>query len=510
MSFYLNLLLFILFNLFISFYCTESNKIIFLPFKTKNLRIGSEDPELEEYIKNINASTFLNKWFYNGIYSNIQIGKPSEFISTFFNFDNSYYSIGKCDELKHISLYSTTKEKLINSNTLTRNEKKDKDKIYIIGNDYFIFYNSSNYSIININKEYNGLDFIYEDDKISDDEKICGHIGLNFNYGENSNFIEQLKKKKIISKYIWTLDYNSLTKGNIIIGTEPHFYDTKYYHSYQYKTIYSKINNNKYSWAFNFDKIKLNESDIELKDTNVELLINYGLIIGTEEYKEKVDNLFFNKLIDEDICFKEVVKLNISEINNEYFVYYCNKLKFKGIYNNFSLDKKLPINSFNDILLYQNGFEYIFKMDKNMLFENLNQRAYFLIIFEKNNKNKVWKLGEPFLSKYKYVFNQEQKTIGFYNPLLKENINSDIDNKNKDNEGKDKNNNNISIIFIYLIIIMILIICILIIIYILKKIFEKKKVRANELVDNYEYIPNTKEGNNSEINNNSNNSFGIN
>jgi len=509
MSFYLNIFIFILFNLFISFYCTESNKIIFLPFKTKNLRIGSEDPELEEYIKNINASTFMNKWFYNGIYSSIQIGKPSEFISTFFNFDNSYYSIGKCDELRHISYYSTTKEKLIKSNTLTRNEIKDKDTVYICGNDYFVFYNSSNYSIININEEYKGLDFIYEDENIIDDEKICGHIGLNLNFGENSNFIDQLKKKKIISKYIWTLDYNSLTKGNIIIGIEPHFYNTKYFHNYQYKAIYSKINSNKNSWAFNFDKINLNDSDIELEDTSVELMINYGLIIGTEEYREKIDNLFFNKLIDEGICFKEVVKLNISEGNNEYFVYYCNKLKFKGIYNNYSLDKKLPINFFKDILLSQNGFEYIFKMDKNMLFEDINQRAYFLITFEKNSKNKVWKLGEPFLSKYKFVFNQEQKTIGFYNPLLKENMNSDIDNKSKDNEEKDKTNNKIPIIFIYLTIIMILLACIFIIIYILQKIMVKKKARANELDDNYEYLPKMKESNNNQMDNN-NNSFGIN
>ena len=56
---------------------------------------------------------------------------------------------------------------------------------------------------------------------------------------------------------------------------------------------------------------------------------------------------------------------------------------------------------------------------------------------------------------------------------------------------------------------MILIICILVIIYILQKILVKKKSRANELTDNYEYIPNTKEGNNSQINNDSN-SFGIN
>ena len=46
----------------------------------------------------------------------------------------------------------------------------------------------------------------------------------------------------------------------------------------------------------------------------------------------------------------------------------------------------------------------------------LKGRVYSLIIFEDENNNKIWKLGEPFLSKFKFVFNPDQKTIGFYNP----------------------------------------------------------------------------------------------
>ena len=500
MSFYVNSFLLIFFSLFTYLDCLDSNKIIFLPFKTKNLRIGSEDETLEEYIKNINASSFLEKFFYNGIYASLQIGVKNELLSTFFNFDNSYFFVSKCNDIKHISYYTLTKERFIGSNSLTKRKIDDKNYLFDIANEYFLFYNSTNYYTIYINEEFNGLDFIYDDNN-SNEDKICGNIGLNLNLNnyenKNTNFIEQLKRKKIISKYIWTLDYTSFTKGNIIIGIEPHFYESKNYFSYQYKTIYSNLNNNNKIWSFNFDKINLNGTDINLKDTNVELIINHGLIIGTEEYKNIVDKIYFTKLIDDGICFNENIKLNTSEteLNNEYIIYYCDKLKFRGKFRNIANSKDEPINKFNDILLSQNGFEYIFKMDKNMLFEEISERVYFLIIFNKNN-NKIWKLGEPFLYKYKFVFNQEQKTIGFYNHLLKETKEEyDSDDKNK----KSNDYNKTQIIINYIIGIMIIILFIVIIIYIIKKLLIKKKTRANELVDDYEYVSNSNNENKNEI-----------
>ena len=100
--------------------------------------------------------------------------------------------------------------------------------------------------------------------------KICGKVGLNINLNNkdkiNTNFIEQLKKKKIISKYIWTLDYQSVSQGVIVIGIEPHFYDSKLNFYSQNKTTYIDLNNinqkdNQNFWKFKFDSIYVNQTD---------------------------------------------------------------------------------------------------------------------------------------------------------------------------------------------------------------------------------------------------------
>ena len=501
-------------------HCLKKYNVIYIPFKTKSLRFDLDDDYeyIENNNKNVNPSSFLNKWFYNGIYSYIQIGTPSKTITSFYDFGNSKFSIGKCDENKGSTSYILTKDKFFNSKSFTKNEIKDKNNnyIYTIGNEYFEFYDTSNYhSIINLNHEQKGMNFFYDDN--FSDKKLCGNIGLNININNNENnynFIEQLKKKKVISKNIWTLDYQTLSRGNIIIGAEPHFYETNKNFYSQYKTIYVNLNkNNNNFWSFDFDKIFLNGTiNISLKDTKAEFLIDHGLIIGTEEYKDILEQTYFNKLINDGICFKEIAKLK--NTNDEYIIYYCDKVKFKG--SSFLPDKDKPYIKFNDIYLSHKGFEYIFKIGKYDLFEEIDQKLFFLIIFDKNNKNKIWKLGEPFISLFKFVFNQEQKTIGFYNPLLERISNSEIifDEKEINSNNTYINNNNFSatqVIFNYIKNILFIILSLLIIIYIIRKIFIKRKIRANELVENYDYLTNLNNKDKNEINTNKNtkNNLGI-
>jgi len=116
-------------------------------------------------------------------------------------------------------------------------------------------------------------------------------------------------------------------------------------------------------------------------------------------------------------------------------------------------------------------------------------------VFEKNNNNTIWKLGEPFISFYKFVFNPEQKTIGFYNPLLKKIPNSefDFDNIEKNNtsiNNNDESNSVMKIILNYILYFLCIIAFVLIIIYIIKKLYMNRKKRANELKDDYDYLPN--------------------
>ena len=44
---------------------------------------------------------------------------------------------------------------------------------------------------------------------------------------------------------------------------------------------------------FHFDKISINESDYILKDTKAEILIENGLNIDPEEYKNLIEKNFF-------------------------------------------------------------------------------------------------------------------------------------------------------------------------------------------------------------------------
>ena len=100
-------------------------------------------------------------------------------------------------------------------------------------------------------------------------------------------------------------------------------------------------------------------------------------------------------------------------------------------------------------------------------------------------------MGEPFLSKFKLVFNPDQKTIGFYNPNLPK-INNDIYEKNKmgnDNEEiyeKEKFLKKNNLLF-YIFSITIIIILLGIIIYLAQKLHKVRKKRPNDIDDNYNY-----------------------
>ena len=503
MSFYFDFFILIIFCLFSLFHSRISQyNVIYIPFNTKILRYDDENGNyeyLEVNYKNITAHSFLNRWFYNGINSHFHIGTPSKSMPTFFDFDDSNFYIGKCNEMKEYSTYSMTKERFSNSKSFNQKDLGDKNNNYTLGNEYFEFCDRPNFqSQIYINHEYEGLNFLYDD---STKLKICGKVGLNINQNNkdktNTNFIEQLKKKKIISKYIWTLNYQSLSQGVIAIGIEPHFYDsTKNFYS-QYKTIYIDLNNinqdNQNFWRFKFDSIFVNQTDnYNFKDTNVEILIDRGLIIGTEEYKNYIEKNFFNKLINDGICFKESAILD-SNNKDEYIIFYCEKKKFKGGIFDIKIDK--PYYKFNDLFFNHKGFEYDFKLYKEILFEDFDDRVYFQIIFEKNNNNKIWKLGEPFTSLFKFVFNQEQKTIGFYNPLLKKIPNSEFDfdiiEKNNtyiNNNGG--NNSTMNSILNFIRNFISILVCLFIIFYIFRKLCIKRKIRANELIENFDYLPN--------------------
>ena len=198
--------------------------------------------------------------------------------------------------------------------------------------------------------------------------------------------------------------------------------------------------------------------------------------IGTFLGKE-----FFGEYFEKNICFKETFG-NLNEI----FIY-CKNVK------------EFDVKKFKSIYFKSVDLNSIFELNYKDLFYYKDNYVYFLLLF----KGISWIFGELFLKKYYLVFNQDLKTIGYYQNI--ENIeNIEIrENEKPDNNNENKDNFDFKINLTHILLILILL-SILIVGTVLYCKKGKRKNRANELDDNYEYnesINDTKNDNNEIIQN---------
>ena len=125
---------------------------------------------------------------------------------------------------------------------------------------------------------------------------------------------------------------------------------------------------------------------------------------------------------------------------------------------------------------YSSRFNYTFEIGNEDLLKIENEYIYYKVLFNEKN-SKTWYLGKPISLKYKFVFNPESKLIGFYRNYYQKEPNNNI---------QDGNNLEIAIK-----IIIIILLCILLVFLGIKigKILYgiKRKKRANELIDDYDY-----------------------
>ena len=119
-------------------------------------------------------------------------------------------------------------------------------------------------------------------------------------------------------------------------------------------------------------------------------------IIGTEEYKSKIANRFFNKYIQKNICYDD-------SSNSHYFIYYCKKSEFN----------EKDIKSFPDLNFFHAEFNFTFNFKGEDLFLEKNGFYYFLIIFDRYDY-KTWTFGKLFLYKYQLIFEHSSKKISLY------------------------------------------------------------------------------------------------
>ena len=406
--------------------------------------------------KDINTENFIEKYFYNKIYTEIFIGTPQQKIILsiklqhypFYIIDKSIININNSLNYFNKNLSST----FIQSKSSFSGLAKTDISYSYISEDNFKFGN-----IFLENFKFNLVTKLnYENDLIFGG----GSIGLDLyclnEIFKESHFITQLKSRSFIQSYDFSIKYLNDNKGKIIIGLRPDEYDKNYneknlnymniayiyyidYWSCTFYNITSNGYNLLHSYATNFFKIE------------------FGFIKGSSEYYKLILENFFDNLIKEKKC--EIKNFDIKEYSTKHYEYII-------------CEKNINLNKFGNLTLYNKELNYSFIFDEKDLFKKFNDKIFFLIIFESLSSNE-WIFGKPFFKKYHLLFNQDKKIIGVY---------TDFNHNNKKFSF-------FSIISFKLLIIIFLFILVCLFVYII--IFYLKyprKLRSNELKENFDYI----------------------
>ena len=459
-------------------YCYLNNKTVVLPFSKISIGNVGNNNETEYTISDMIS--------YN-IYTNISIGTPPQTVAHFIEpeasaFEYKFKSISKIkgSSKDYENLYKSKQNFFFNENISATFQQYTGDQIKYT--DYLYFNESlkSNFSFI-----------IYYINLIETYKTGCIGLAAPIEYDEkNKNyFIYQLKNLLLIEDYIWTIKYEDKDLnynfkdddiiGKIIFGKYPHKYNPDIYKENEIIQIYSKTGIYfQRVWKIDINQVKLNLSDVNCIEENSIIEFNFlsSYIIGTKIYQTKIESMFFDDLINQRKCKKEIIKENINQII-EYVIYSCDN--DNDVYNN-------HIKKFKELYFVRKDNDIYFMFNYKDLFKLINNRYYFMIIFnveefEEDTEN--WIMGEVFLRKYITSFNIDEKTVIFYK--------NQINNKNKENQ--DDNNKddgtgnkiNLRIIIEILMVIIIIVLAILLAYKICQKV---RKKRANELVDNdYEY-----------------------
>ena len=290
------------------------------------------------------------------------------------------------------------------------------------------------------------------------DFRYQGIIGLGVNNVENYgyrdyNLINQLKKKKIIDEYVISFS-NDNSKDILIIGDYPEIYK-----SYKKINVFtSNLNYFQFKYALYIDNIISGNEALE-NEKNIVFDLSSGFMEASYKYKDFIEKNFFNKLIN-----MPNPKCHLETSNFLEYFYYC--------------DKDTDISLMPSLIFQINSYNLNIKLNAYNLFELIDDKLFFLFVF-KTTSPIYWKIGYLGLKKFNISFNQDGKTITFYD-------------KNNDNNTPSRNNKNTTLLFILigLGVIFIIMLAGFIYYYITHK---KNKKLANELDDDFLYISKEKE-----------------
>lgn len=425
--------------------------VIVLPFNTTNIQ------------KNIKQDDYFSKIFSNELYSQLSIGTPKRSVKaiikmakiSFGFFEDSY-------PYESSSSFSKTNSLKVfyHMNYITGYISKDKFTLYSF-KTYEDFLKSQGQNLNNYCIDTD-LEFTLakkidkEEEKEIVDTDIAkntlfygyGILGLQEEISEQNPppiFIESLKSSKLINQTIFTFVYNEAnhymgeyydteTNGYILIGED--LVSKKEMDSI--KWVNSNPIQGKNYWNVDFNEVYIDEGydkkNREIHNAfqirHAEILGNIPFIYAENEYRIFIYSQFFAHLVHRQICFYRNVT-----INPEYATYVCDSTS-----EEFQIYYK---SKFPDLHFTLDYFETTFTLTKNDLFtynkeDKSDKNIYFLVVFQQSREyhnpeapilvhNPRWKLGIPFLKKYKFFFDMGQRLIG-YSPEIK--INNENIHKN--------------------------------------------------------------------------------
>ena len=436
-----------------------SNNLVVIHFK----ELFDEYNKLEK--KERISKIFLDNYLDYKIYTKIKIGSPTKVIPAFINSNIKIFRTKFIEQISNFDFGKYDVYRPHNSKSFINiTELLNLEEFYFFGysliNETIFLCKNKNceeeYEIKNVQ-----LYAQTKKDKLNYSYSLAElGIPLLKSSNDQTNILMELKNFEIISSNIITIEFTDNKEGYIYLGDYPHMYNNIEYNKNLLKTAYSIPNygsNN--NIQLRMDKIyiinKNNNSNIILN--NDEISINYGsgIILSTAEYFNKIIEIFFNKYINKNIC-----KINIERrnINNNYHVISCQK------------SEEFKIEDFPSLYLFKEEFDFIFELNYNDLFEQIDNYYIFKIIYFPFSCDN-FELGKPFLKKYQMSYNVEMSTIHFYKK------NNRINNIIK----KEKSQN------IYILVILIILVVFCLGIYYKKFFHTKRKLRKNELNEDFDF-----------------------
>ena len=446
--------------------------------KIYRIKFGLFNPKSTE-----SDSSYINNLFNNRIYVNLSIGTPPQILP--FELDIKSQTFCTSNEYFNKSL----------SSSYVQVSKEN----YYYHEDIENGFNSKD--ILNINDNGEKINFILATKYPFNRKNILGILGLKIpkfvSYGVYP-FFRSLKEAKMINTYTWTVKYfdnmNLLDQiiynkekdniiGEFIFGDEPSNYekDKTKYNENEFFKINPLTTQETIYWGLEFNNIYIKRQNIKIfytKEKKAEIVINFSYIIGPQSFFKFIKENFFVQYTANGICSEK--KRN----SYEAYIECDNSPNFK-------------VSSFPDINFDHIGFESTFKLTyKDLFILDEKRNKYIFLIIQKDYATD-WSFGTIFLRKYQFFFNDDLKTIGYYRQPGQHyegnsNNNTNANTTNNDNEqGNLTEVNKTSKTKKAFIIILVVIFSFLL--FFFGMIFQRKycnknrKIRANELEENFSY-----------------------